>query len=135
MLFRSQSVVSGHAHVTLLGALNFLPQIRSGKATALAVSFPTPLLPGVATLADQGITMDVTNWFGFFVPAGTPDAAIRRIRDDVARLYDEPAFREKNLVQQGLLPVANGTEEFARSIPADMAVGAELIKLSGARPD
>ena len=33
------------------------------------------------------------------------------------------------------IPFQNVNEEFARSIPADMAVGAELIKLSGARPD
>ncbi len=130
-----QSVVSGQAQVTLLGALNFLPQIRAGKARALAVSFPTPLLPDTPTLKEQGITMDVTNWFGFFAPANTPDEIVRKIHDDVARLYANPAFREKNLIQQGLLPVVNATDEFAKSIPAEVALGAELVKLSGARAD
>ena len=88
-----QSVVSGQSHITLLGVLNFLPQIRAGKTRALAVNFSTPLLPDTTTLKDQGVSMDVSTWFGFFAPANTPDDIVRKIHDEVARMYANPSFR------------------------------------------
>jgi tripartite-type tricarboxylate transporter receptor subunit TctC len=130
-----QSVVTGQTSVSMFGSLNFLGQIRAGKVRVLAVSERIPQLPGVPTLAEQGFNFDVSNWFGYFVPAGTPDPVIRTLRDEVARIYAIPAFREKFLVEQALLPVASTPEEFARSLPADTAASAEAIKASGARID
>ena len=85
------------------------------------------------SLADQGLPFDVSNWFGYFVPPGTPDSTVRRIRDDVARVYAVPAFREKFLTEQALLPVNSTPEEFARGLAADVAAGAEIIKATGVR--
>lgn len=128
-----QSTVTGQISVTMLGTLNFLGQVRSEKVRVLAVSSRIPQVPGVASLNEQGIPFDVSNWFGYFTPAGTSDTIVRKIRDDVARIYAVPAFRERFLVDQALLPVNNTPEEFARSIPADVAAGADVIKLIGAR--
>lgn len=130
-----QSTVSGQTNVAMLGVLNFLGQIRGGKVTALAVNVRTPLLPGVPTLAEQGIPWDLTTWFGFFVPAGTATEIVRKIRDDVARMYANQEFRARNLIEQGLYPVANTPEEFARTLPGDIAAAAEFIRFSGAKGD
>jgi tripartite-type tricarboxylate transporter receptor subunit TctC len=128
-----QSVVTGQTSVTMLGTLNFLGQIRAGKVRVLAVSDRLTQVPGIASLTEQGIAFDVSNWFGYFVPAGTSDTVVRKIRDDVARVYAVPAFREKFLVEQALLPVNNTPEEFARSIPDEVVTGVAIIKLTGAR--
>ena len=130
-----QANVTGQSSVTLLGALNFLPQIRAGKVRAIAVSVRTPLLPDVPTLAEQGIALDVSTWFGYFTPVGVPPDIIRRLRDETARIYAVPAFRQKNLIDQGLLPVNNTPEEFARAIQADIATGADMIRISGVRQE
>jgi tripartite-type tricarboxylate transporter receptor subunit TctC len=128
-----QATVSGEVSVTMLGTLNFLGQIRAGKVKVLAVSGPIPQVPGVPSLAEQGIGFDVNTWFGYFVPAGTPNDVVQRLRDEVARIYSIPSFREKNLIDQALIPVANTPEEFARSIPRDVATGAEVVRITGAR--
>lgn len=130
-----QSTVTGQTSVTMLGTLNFLGQIRSGKVRVLAVSDRMPQVPGVASLNEQGLPFDVSNWFGYFVPLGTSDTIVHRIRDDVAKLYAVPAFREKFLLEQALLPVSSTPEEFARSIPPDVAAGAAIIKATGAKLD
>jgi len=130
-----QSTVSGQTNVTLFGVLNFLGQIRGGKVSALAVNVRTPLLPGVPTFVDQGIPWELTTWFGFFVPTGTSTEIVHKIRDDVARLYANQEFRERNLIEQGLYPVANTAEEFARALPGDVAAAVEFIRFSGAKAD
>ncbi len=128
-----QSTVTGQTSVTMFGTLNFLGQIRSGKVRVLAVSDRMTQVPGVPTLAEQGFAFDVSNWFGYFAPAGTAGTILRKIRDDVARVYAVPAFREKFLLEQALLPVNSTPGEFASAMPKDIADGAAIIKSTGAR--
>ena len=48
--------------------------VKEGKLRALAVTTATrsPDLPDVPTMQELGIDINITNWNGFFVPAGTP---------------------------------------------------------------
>lgn len=133
-----QSLLGGEIHATLLFLANFLGHIQSGKLKALGVSGNkrSPLVPSVATLAEQSkITIDDQVWFGLFAPAGAPRDNLLRMQKEVERIFAIDAFREKNLIAQALEPVASSPDEFARFIAADSQVVAELVRISGVRAE
>ncbi|WP_442867389.1 Bug family tripartite tricarboxylate transporter substrate binding protein [Acidovorax sp. GBBC 1281] len=68
-----------------------LPQIRSGKLTALAVASPqrSGLLPDIATFAESGGgNYSADAWYGVLAPAGIPEPvaqALERVAADFAK--------------------------------------------------
>jgi len=73
--------LGGQVSALFIDIQSALPQLRSGKLTALAVTTaqPHPLLPGVASLASApGMAgFDLSYWIGVYAPAGTPPAVLR----------------------------------------------------------
>ena len=61
-------------------------QVKAGKIRALAVTTSTrsPDLPDVPTLKEVGIDIDITNWNGFFLPAGTPQPIVDKLTAGIA---------------------------------------------------
>jgi tripartite-type tricarboxylate transporter receptor subunit TctC len=87
------------------GQLDFLfdpgiaiPHVRSGKLRMLAVGSPqrSPLFPEVPTLDELGLKgFDADTVFGFYAPAGTPEAVITRLNGEVNRILATPALKER----------------------------------------
>jgi len=48
-----------------------------------------------------------------WAPKGTPKALIQKINADVTRIANDPAFRDKFVIQRGLTPVFDTPEQFA----------------------
>jgi tripartite-type tricarboxylate transporter receptor subunit TctC len=93
-------------------------------------------MPEIPTFAEQGYPEVETHaWFGLFVPAGTPRAAVDRIHRDVAAILNEPGFREKEVVQKGYDLVASPPEAFAAFIVVDREARGRAVKLSGAKAE
>jgi tripartite-type tricarboxylate transporter receptor subunit TctC len=60
-----------------------------------------PALPDLPTVAEGGVAgYDADNWFGLFVPKGTPAAAIARLNDEMVKVLADPELGAL-LVQQG----------------------------------
>jgi tripartite-type tricarboxylate transporter receptor subunit TctC len=75
-----------------------LPHIRTGKLRALAVTTSTraSALPDVPTLKELGLKdFDVTAWFSFFAPAGTPAPVAALLSEHMNRALREPDVIEK----------------------------------------
>jgi tripartite-type tricarboxylate transporter receptor subunit TctC len=70
---------------------------------------------------------DVRSLFGFVVPAGTPRAAIQKIRDDTAKVLNQPETRAK-LESMGLEVVASQPAEFEQLVKSEMAKWAKVVK-------
>ena len=69
------AVLAGSTPVAVLALSNMIPQLQSGRITALAVMSNTrsPLFPEIPTLAEvRGGEHYPPTWFGLFTPAGTP---------------------------------------------------------------
>jgi len=97
---------SGFVHDLLGGEVNvgFLPVhvagnlVRDGKLVALAVGSPRrhPSAPDVPTLAELGYDgMNLDMWFGYFAPAGTPQAVVAKLHDAVTAVLASPQVREQ----------------------------------------
>jgi len=100
------------------------PHVRGGKVRALAVtsSKPSPQMPGVGTVAEQGVPgFSALAWWGVIAPAATPQPLVRRIYDELKKALDNPAVTQK-LSEQGMTSWAGRhrrwTGSFAPRSPA-----------------
>jgi len=111
----------------IAAAATFVP---SGKLRALAVTGKTrsKMLPDVPTVAESGLPgFDNTGWFGFAVPAGTPHDIVEKIHRDTAKVLDNTEMRGRLFVQ-GMTPVGNSPEEFAKAIKEESVKWAKVVK-------
>src|SRR5713101_2376409 len=90
---------------------------KSGKLKALAVTGPrrAKALPNVPAVAETLPGFDITAWYGFMAPAGTPREIVKKIHDDSVAIIRRADFLER-LERDGLSPVGNTPEEFAAQI-------------------
>jgi tripartite-type tricarboxylate transporter receptor subunit TctC len=136
--FSVPAAIAGEVQLTFSGIASSRAQVQAGRLKALAIGGPqrSPLMPGVPTFAEQGFPEVETHaWFGLFVPAGTPRAAVDRIYRDVAAVLREPAFREKEIVQKGYDLVASPPEEFAAYLVRDREARGVAVRISGAKAE
>jgi tripartite-type tricarboxylate transporter receptor subunit TctC len=111
----------------IAAAAAFVP---SGKLRALAVTGKTrsKMLPDVPTVAESGLPgFDNTGWFGFMLPAGTPREVVEKIQQDTAKVLDTAEMRGRLFVQ-GMTPVGNSSEAFAKEIREESVKWAKVVK-------
>lgn len=108
-----------------------LPQVKSGKARALAIGAVkrSSKLPAVPTLAeDLGIAgLEVITWYGLFAPAGTPKEVIARLHNEMARVMEMPETRDK-LAATGVDVSVLSAEDFGAQVRADSARYGKLVR-------
>src|SRR5215468_4946951 len=133
----TNAVLSGSTPIAFLGLQNFISHLQSGTMTGLAIdgAEPSPLFPNIPTLAELGYRGNLTRvYFGLLAPAGTPKPVINKIREEVARIGNEPAFRKAQFIDRALEPILNTPEEFARFLIEDRATSGRVVKEAGLTP-
>ena len=68
-------------------------------------------------------------YFGFVAPAGTPKDIIKKLHDEIVAIGNEPSFRQKRLIDIGIVPVFDTTEHFATYLKAQRDNGRKLIRV------
>ena len=127
------ALMTGEASYMVVNVELVLPQVRGGKARALAVtgSRRLAILPDVPTLREAGFAgAEVTTWFGLFAPAGTPKVAVDRLQRDAATSLQ--TLKER-LAAQGDEAVGSTPEEFAVWVRAEHARWGKVIKDFGVK--
>lgn len=137
---------TGQAMIDLLGGqiqVSFsvpapaIPHVLTGKLKAIAVSGESRLsaLPQVPTLTEAGLPgFDVSFWYGFIAPAGTPKPIIDKLSTEIARILAMPDTREK-IVALEMDPFISTPEQFAALLKADMAKFAKIIQTANIKAD
>jgi len=125
------SMIGGEIQVATPGGSAVWPHVHSGRLRALAVgsSKPTPLAPGLPTVADAGGLPGYENQadIGLFAPAKTPDAIIKRLNLAVAKALGEEDVKSR-LFNAGAEGIITSPEEFAAMMKSDLARNTKLIK-------
>ena len=103
-------------------------QVKAGKIRALAVtaSSRSPDLPDVPTLKELGIDIDITNWNGFFLPAGTPQPIVDRLTTELRHVVLETDAKEK-LRNMFTNPVGLSPQDSAKRIESDTSLWRDVI--------
>jgi tripartite-type tricarboxylate transporter receptor subunit TctC len=113
-------------------------QAKAGKVRPFAVSSlkRAPTLPDVPTLDELGLKgFEITQWQGFFAPAGTERAIIAKLHQEIVKALRQPDVIDR-LATQGGNDIIGGTpEQFARAIESDLAMYAKLIKDAGIKAE
>jgi tripartite-type tricarboxylate transporter receptor subunit TctC len=136
--FAVPAAIAGEVQLTFSGIASSRPHVQAGRLKALAIGGTerSPLMPNVPTFAEQGYPEVETHaWFGLFVPAGTPRAAVDRIYRDTSAILRDPAFREREVVQKGYELVASSPEEFAAYLVRDREARGRAVRISGAKAE
>jgi tripartite-type tricarboxylate transporter receptor subunit TctC len=133
----ANAILSGSTPVAFVGISNFISHLQAGSIRALAVDHTrrVPLLPDVSTLIELGYPDNATRaFFGLVAPAGTPAAIIGRIREESARIIQEPEFRKRNMIDRGLAPIGDTPEQFAAFLARYRTAAEHVIKEAGVEP-
>jgi tripartite-type tricarboxylate transporter receptor subunit TctC len=77
---------------------------------------------------------EITAWFGFMAPGGTPKPLIEKIHADVARIVASPEIQER-ILSQASEPVGNSPEEYAAFIRAEIAKWRAVIEQANMRAE
>src|SRR5688500_13410816 len=83
-----QSVLAGDTQLSFATPPSVLPLVQAGRLRALAITSrnASPLVPGVPGMVEAGLPgYEISFWYGFFVPAGTPAAIVQRLFDETAK--------------------------------------------------
>ncbi len=86
-------LVGGQVQMSFDTMPSVIGQIKNGKMRALAVTTPqrNPQLPQVPTMAEAGLPqVDITAWYGIYMPAATPKAVQQRVHDAVNQVLAMP---------------------------------------------
>ncbi|MEY4214636.1 MAG: Bug family tripartite tricarboxylate transporter substrate binding protein [Burkholderiaceae bacterium] len=113
------------------------PGLASGKLRALAVTSakPSALLPGVPTVAEQGVPgFDVSAWNALYAPKGTPAAVITRLNAEVAKVLAQPDTQQR-LLQLGHEPVGGTPAELAAFEKTEREKWGPIIRKAGLKAD
>ncbi len=113
------------------------PYLRTGALRALGVSTPerSPLLPELATLAEQGLDgFDLQLWFGIFAPKGVPPKVVDEINAAVQAFLrsSEAAGVFSNV---SYLPFASSAQSLDDLARRESARWAELARTGAIRGD
>ncbi|OGA24966.1 MAG: hypothetical protein A3I02_14560 [Betaproteobacteria bacterium RIFCSPLOWO2_02_FULL_67_26] len=127
------SAISGEVDVVFSDMAVILPHVQSGRLRALAVTGPkpTPLVPGVPTVADSGVPgFSMTSWWGIFGPAGIPQPIVTRLNTELTRILKLPDVR-KTFAMLGVDAATSTPEELAALIRVEVPKYAKLIQEIG----
>jgi len=130
-------VVAGRVDLLFDAVVTSLPFVKDGRLRALAIAATerSALLPDVPTMAEAGFPgVDGDQWFGMFVPTGTPSAVVRRLNEEFIKAVRSPDIL-KSLTERGLDVVTNTPEEFTALVRADAIRLGKVVKESGTRVD
>jgi len=115
------AAIGGEVKLLYVGLGGALQHIKAGKLVALAVTEKarSALLPEVPTATEQGVSnVEVNAWYGVFVPAGTPAAAIARLNQEINDALKLADVREK-LTAAGLEILGGSPQVLADFMRAD----------------
>ena len=129
-----QAIVGGEVQAAFDTVTSIMPQARAGKLRVLAVSSKerSPLVPDAPPLNDAVPGFDVSTWFAFFVPVGTPRAVIDRIHGDTVRALQSKDTAER-LQGFGMNIVGGSPEQLAAHVASEIARWGKVVKEANIR--
>src|SRR5438094_927724 len=105
---------------------------RPPQARALCVTGPerSPIMPDLPPCADSVPGLVAVNWWGVFMPAGTPKAITDKFHADLVKAMQDAEVKKK-FADLGVEAVHSTPEQFVAFMKSETAKYAKLIKEAG----
>jgi tripartite-type tricarboxylate transporter receptor subunit TctC len=110
-----------------------VPHIKSGRLKGLAISSLTRVaaLPDVPTVTEAGFPgFEERSWVGFFAPARTSAAIVRKLNAEINPILDQADVRAR-LDAMGLETQPGSPEAFAAYLRSEVTKWAKIVKTTG----
>jgi len=130
-------LLGGQISIMFPGAPIALPQVKAGKLRALGTTGAKRMAaaPELPPIMESGLPgYEVSVWYGFLAPAGTPPAVINRLHAEISKIVQLPDIRER-WAGLGAEPLHNTPEQFAAFLKADVVKWAKVVRESGVKID
>jgi tripartite-type tricarboxylate transporter receptor subunit TctC len=132
----TQSLLAGDTQVNFATAPTVMGFVRANRLKALAVSSrnASPAVPGIPGATEAGLPgYDFTFWFGLFVPAGTPPAAVQRLHAALNKALAKTEVREKIALQGMDATPSASPAAFEAEVKKETPYWEKLVRESGAK--
>jgi tripartite-type tricarboxylate transporter receptor subunit TctC len=129
-----QDLAAGNLHAAFFTIATAVAQLQSGQVRGLGVMSAERLhgQPDIPTFREQGIDLLAEHWWGVLAPARTPQPIVARMAAAIAGVVGQPDLAPR-LDALGVLPRADGPDEFAARIRADLARWGEVARAGNIR--
>ena len=130
-------LVGGQVDIAFGTAVAFLPQIRAGKVTPLALTNPkrSTSMTTLPTISESGVTgYQALQWFGIAAPAGTPKAVVDRLNASITTILAMPDVRNR-FTELGFDIVGGKPEDFGAYLRAENEAWKKIANIAGAKLD
>jgi hypothetical protein len=126
------AVLAGQVDAVSTGPSSVVQQIKAGKLRALAHWGEGRLsaLPEVPSLKELGLPITYSQWSGMFVPAGTPETVVVRLRA-AAKAAVEDSRAKQALAAAGSSFQYQDALEFERFVQQDAKNMAVVVQRIG----
>jgi tripartite-type tricarboxylate transporter receptor subunit TctC len=130
-------LLAGQVMASIPGTAGMVGHIKAGKLRPLAVTGASrsPQLPGVPTVAEQGVPgYEAYVWMGLLAPKGTPQAIIDKIYRDTGEVLAGSEVKSY-FATAGIEIVGSTPAEFGAFYRHERAQWAKVIKETGAKAE
>lgn len=103
--------------VTTIGNAAEFHRAGESRAIAVASADASGCLPGLPTLASEGVEVELPSWVGLFAPAALPAGSLSTLRAALSAAVRDPAMKTAQAALCNALP-GGGSPDFAGSLRA-----------------
>jgi tripartite-type tricarboxylate transporter receptor subunit TctC len=113
-----------------------IPLLQTNKVKGIATLGKGRLaaLPNLPSAQEQGLTdFDAPNWFGFFMPKGTPEAIVRKLNQATIAALDNPSVQERFGALGAIVvaPERRSPEYLQKFLVSEIEKWGRIIKATG----
>jgi tripartite-type tricarboxylate transporter receptor subunit TctC len=126
------ALLGGQVDALSTGPATVLQQVKAGKIRVLAHWGTVKLdaLPDVPSLKQSGYDAEYAQWSGLFVPAGTPEPIVQRLRAVARDVAHDPKVQEV-ILKAGSPILYQDTPEFEKYVQDDVQRMSAIVKKIG----
>jgi tripartite-type tricarboxylate transporter receptor subunit TctC len=131
-----QALLAGEVNLLFDVINTSLPQIRAGRARALASLNPKRggVLPELPAMNETIPGFELVTWQGVVTAAGTPRELLTRINREFNAVLEQPEIRQR-LTDTGLELAGGSSDQFEERLRSDAAKFGRALREAGIKPE
>lgn len=128
---------AGQVSVLFSNYASVAPMVKSGKLRGLAITSlkPTPLAPGLPTIAESGLPgFEANQWWGLWGPAGLPQDIVDKLNAVATKILTNPDVI-KRFQAEGVDLLSGTPADLTAYLRADYDRWGRVVKAAGIMPE
>jgi len=129
-------LVAGRVQIMFTSMPTVLAHVKAGRLKLLGTGGTrrSAVISETPPVAETVPGFELVTWYGVFAPAKTPQAIIKRLNAEIAKVLADPSSRDP-MMAQGLEPTTMSPEELKRYTETETKRWSKLIRAAGLKQD